>query len=144
MKRPLAIAGCFTLIALFGCSSDGLATHPVAGVVTLDGRPVEGAGVLFMPADGPPASGTTDAEGRYLLATGEQSGAVPGRHRVIITLMKTTGIEVAPGGMEGRIAPGGIRKQYIVPAKYSKPETSGLTADVAAGNAVHDFALSSK
>lgn len=88
--------------------------------------------------------GTTDEQGRYELTTGSRPGAVAGRHRVMITLEKTTGIEVTPEGLEGELSTGGIQHQFIVPEKYSKAETSGLTAHVGPAQAEHNFALSSK
>lgn len=143
MKRIITVLCLCGLIQLAGCSGDGLDTYPASGVVTLDGKPVAGAGVLFMPTDGPTASGTTDEQGRYKLMTGELEGAIAGPHRVMITLMKITGIEVTTDGLEGAIDTGGIKKEYIVPEKYSKIETSGLTAEVSDAKSEYDFALSS-
>src|SRR5258706_3906708 len=64
---------CFWLL-LFGllvdgCRKAGPEIAPVSGRVTLDGKPLEKADVVFQPDNGkPPASGRTDAEGRYELA----------------------------------------------------------------------------
>ncbi len=108
--------------------------------MTLDGQPVADAAVLFTPvAGGTPASATTDAQGRFQLATNNQPGAVPGEHRVTITKQTMHGI--APDGMPG---PGGIRIEWHVPERYSRAETSGLTATVGADKREFPFALSSK
>jgi len=60
----------------------------VSGTVTLDGKPVEGAVVNFIPIDQTPgggASGTTDAAGRYLLQPRRRGeGVVEGKYRVRI------------------------------------------------------------
>ena len=69
------------LLVSGGCNRSGLNLAHVEGVVTLDDKPVEDAAVLFLPDDptmGPPASGTTDAEGRYTLITANQPGAAIG------------------------------------------------------------------
>jgi hypothetical protein len=73
-------------VVLIGCGGRG--TTPVQGVVTLDGTPVAGATVLFMPdgQDGRrPASGFTSSDGTFRLTTYEpDDGALPGKYRVVI------------------------------------------------------------
>jgi len=64
---------CFWLLLLglliSGCRKSGAELAPVSGRVTLAGKPLEKADVVFQPDNGkPPASGRTDAEGRYELA----------------------------------------------------------------------------
>jgi hypothetical protein len=64
---------CFWLLLLglllVGCRKSGPELAPVSGRVTLAGKPLEKADVVFQPDSGkPPASGRTDAEGRYELA----------------------------------------------------------------------------
>jgi hypothetical protein len=64
---------CFWLLLLGllfnGCRKSGPEIAPVSGRVTLSGKPLEKADVVFQPDNGkPPASGRTDAEGRYELA----------------------------------------------------------------------------
>jgi len=112
---------------------------PVTGMVTLDGKPVADAAVLFTPVGGgPPASGTTDGEGRFQLTAVNQPGAVPGEHQVTITKQTMHGITA--DGMPG---PEGIRIEWHVPEKYSKPETSGLKANVSRQETDFTFTLSS-
>lgn len=142
LSRPVA-AACAALLAsaaVVGCGGSGLKLVPVSGEVTLDGQPVADAAVVFTPLQGgPPASATTDAQGRYQLATNNQPGAVPGEHRVTITKQTMHGI--TPDGMPG---PGGIRIEWHVPERYSRAETSVLTATVGADKREFPFALSSK
>jgi hypothetical protein len=64
---------CFWLLLLglliCGCSQSGPELAPVSGRVTLSGKPLEKADIVFQPDSGkPPASGRTDADGRYELA----------------------------------------------------------------------------
>lgn len=134
------------LSLLAGCGPDRPATAPLTGQVTLDGRPLAGAALIFSPvAGGRPAQAVTDADGRYQAWTFEPGdGALLGEHRVAVSLVKTTGAQATADGLEGATS-GPIRTESLIPAQYSRVETSGLTAQVAAGekNAA-DFALSSR
>jgi hypothetical protein len=69
---------------------------PVEGIVLLDGKPVDGATVTFVPdgGRGRPASGITDSEGHFQLTTQDQDGAVPGNYRVVVR--KTPGLARQP------------------------------------------------
>ena len=60
------------LLPAAGCGRGGLNLAPVEGIVTCDGTPVADAGVMFVPNElnvGPPATGSTDSEGRFKLVT---------------------------------------------------------------------------
>jgi hypothetical protein len=62
---------CFVSLAMSfaGCSKTGSDIAPVTGRITLDGKPLEKADILFQPEGSkPPSSGRTDADGRYQLA----------------------------------------------------------------------------
>jgi hypothetical protein len=73
-------------VVLTGCGGRG--TTPVQGVVRLEGTPVTGATVLFMPDGQPrgrPASGFTQSDGTFQLTTYRQDdGALPGTYRVVV------------------------------------------------------------
>jgi hypothetical protein len=118
----LALAG--SLWTFSGCDRSGLNLAPVSGVVTVNGAPVEKAGVLFMPQSGPFASGTTDAEGKFTLATANRPGALVGEHRVAISKTQTTSWQV-PGERLPR-----YETKHFLPQKYASPSTSELTAAV--------------
>ena len=106
----------------------------------LDGKPVEGAAVGFLPVSGGPvASGTTDAEGRLELSTMSRPGAPVGKHVVTVTKVKHSGINP-----DGTIAPDGIKTKWLVPEKYGEPATSGLRAVVDRDGLKRVFELSSK
>jgi hypothetical protein len=130
-----------------GCGRGLPTTHPVRGVVTLDGKPLQGAAVMLIPeAGGRPALGATNARGEFTLTTFRTNdGALPGRHAVTVVLKrKIGGVLAGPDGLSGPIAPGGIREQWIVPKKYSDPKTSGLSADVRRGMEPLRLELSSR
>ncbi len=82
------------LAAIAGCSR-GPEFAPVEGVVTINGRPMNDAEVVFMPDPGagtvgPTSAGYTDEKGHYSLATSKgQLGAIVGTHRVCIRDLTT-------------------------------------------------------
>jgi hypothetical protein len=124
---------------LVGCAGEPK-TAPVSGRVTLDGKPLANATVVFMPAAAgkraPPSSvGVTDKDGRYSLllsSASKKEGAVVGKHKVSITLGAAT-----DGATE---APRTVHKQ--LPRKYNR--NTELECDVpAAGRNDANFDLQS-
>ena len=69
---------------------------PVSGIITMDGKPLEGAEVVFAPqavedqaSVGPASVGTTDASGKYVLVTTKgEEGAMVTDHVVAVSLNK--------------------------------------------------------
>jgi hypothetical protein len=117
---------------LIGCGTNRPETVPLDGTVTLDGKPLAGAGVLLMPErGGRPATGTTDEAGHFRLSTFEPGdGALLGKHTVTVIKRVMTGVIVGEDGMMGVEAPGGAKTQWITPPRYADPKTSGLAVDV--------------
>lgn len=113
MKKIASIAMLsLGLLMLGGCSGNrNPPTSPVTGVVTLDGKPVSGASVVFNPAtpgEGHRAAGMTDPEGKFTLGTfvgGD--GAVKGSYNVVVTKWDSPGGEspYAYGGQAQTPAP---------------------------------------
>lgn len=74
--------------ALTGCARTGF--HSVSGVVTMGGQPVEGAIVIFHPADnteggGQVANGVTDSGGKFKMGTiNNGDGVKPGKYKVTV------------------------------------------------------------
>jgi hypothetical protein len=136
------------LTAALGCNSGGgnlPKTVPAAGVVTLDGKPVDGAQVVLVPAgEGKTgAFGTTDAQGRFSLRAYEQKpGAIPGEYKAQVS--KT--VEVRLTGPKGSLDGGDpVRFDYAVPARYTGAKTSGLTVTIPdSGNRDIQLTLTSK
>lgn len=156
----IAGAAALALTCCLGCGGDGPATHPVSGVVTLDGTPVEGATVTFHPAgsEGRSATGTTDASGKYELSTmARGDGAMLGSYRVTIAKYETPDGSVvqsdddAPGGelseeefeelYEEPDDEANPPSENVLPPQYANPTNSGFEAEVVAGENTHDFAL---
>jgi len=83
-------------LVLTGCGGGHV---PVTGVVTVDGKPVEGATVTFITEDGKQsASGQTDSSGNFSLSDSGKPGARPGSYKVIVT--KTKGAAMPTEGAD--------------------------------------------
>jgi hypothetical protein len=86
--RALAIPALLS-VSCVGCGGNSNpTTYKVIGVVTVDGKPIDGATVSFTDvANGPHAAvSKTDSEGKYALTTFEAGdGAVPGTYKVSVT-----------------------------------------------------------
>lgn len=99
----------------------------VKGKVTLDGKPLAGASLVFEPIDpGRASTATTDDNGEYeLIYIRKDKGAKVGAHTVRIT---------ASGQDSDR--------SELLPARYNIE--SNLKADVQRGENTIDFPLTSK
>ena len=144
------------LAGVVGCGPR-VVRYPVEGVVTLDGEPVKGASITFMPrGKGRPGIGETDADGRFALReAGMHDGVPPGDYDVLVMLAlwskaKTTKIPTGPPDENGKPTdlvevvevPPYVTK-WIVPERYSQRESSGLSASVKASARDLAFALTS-
>lgn len=110
-----------------GCGSDQPDLGRVRGVVTLDGEPLAGAQILFVPESGRPSSAETGLDGSYRLRyTADAEGALIGPHTVQIRT-----------AVDGRDDPASER----LPDRYHSP--SELAAEVKAGSNTIDFELTS-
>ena len=126
---------------LAGCGGYSQSAHlervvPAAGIVTYQGKPLEGYRVVFTPTDGRrPATGVTDPQGKFVLGTNTSNdGAPPGAHKVAFTWSPPqTG---QPGQETVLDSPDKLPKPKVrIPDKYNNPEKSGVTYDVPARGA---------
>lgn len=82
---PLLI-GAILMAAALGCGNRGPEVVPVAGVVTRDGKPVPKVFLEFIPDEGRPSWGVSDAEGKFALEYNKaKKGARTGSHTVRIS-----------------------------------------------------------
>ena len=133
-QQRFVISG-FVISGILGCG-DGANYAPVTGKVTLDGKPLAAAYLVFEPESGTPeqaSTGKTDSSGRYTLAVvgTQQPGALVGRHRVRLTT-------VAPDAMQDELS---TLPNDRIPARYQR---NPLTVEVSADGANEaDFDLKS-
>lgn len=72
------------VLCFVGCTKSDIAS--VEGTVTMDGKPLPGASIMFQPPGGRPSGARTDEDGKYVLNySGGRKGAIPGLNRVKIT-----------------------------------------------------------
>lgn len=122
-----------TVSGLVGCGSGAgnlPRTVPAAGVVTLDGKPVEGAQVVLVPAGEAVtgAYGVTDARGRFSLrAFDQKEGAIPGDYLVQVSKTIEVRLKGPPGSVDGGDP---VRFEHGVPARYTNAQTSGLKVTI--------------
>ncbi len=149
LARGLVLFAAMGLVASSGCGGDGkLACYPVKGTVIVDGKPADGATVMFVPVGGSeefnkqrPFS-QTDASGTYELRTFKPGDGAPvGDYNVMIRWLSTTSqsAEADPDRGSGPAAVDRLRGRYF------DPEKSGLSAKVEKGpNVIKPFELSVK
>lgn len=140
------VATAMIAVVVSGCSRNAKPTRtPVSGVVSYQGKPVEGATVSFSPiGTGVIATAITDSSGKYALHTFEEGdGAVPGDYRVTIAKMITE--DKMAGKSPDEISEAYIAMQargeaipqpqvkYLLPKQYATAETSTETASVKPG-----------
>ncbi|HEV3144277.1 MAG TPA: hypothetical protein VGZ47_10360 [Gemmataceae bacterium] len=138
--RRLALLLVVMLFA--GCSREPYRIAPVSGRVTLDGKPLANAAVVFSPLatkdsndPGPGSGAKTDAAGRFALTIvgKETKGAVVGKHKVRITMIP----EVDPNDDRPQ------RSKQPLPPRYSGKDTTLEFEVLPSGNNNADFNLTS-
>ncbi len=136
---------------LSGCGQDGEdrpeppVLVPVQGVVRVDGDPLPGAVVMFLPTDpkGTYSIGETDDEGRYKMTYLTSDGTTAGDYRVTVSdLMGTDG---KPQGISARTSPvfvsAMVDAEELLPPRYSHQGQTTLTAKVPPEGATIDIDL---
>ena len=140
---------------LMGCGGpkNGLTLVDARGIVKLDGKPVEGATVRFLPQR--PAGTTkfvaeesiaiTGSDGSYVLKAvheGNGKGAMPGPHKVVINKqMMKDGTELPKGDIDYAMMAHKIKE--IFPPTASDESQSTLTATVPPTGGTFDFDVES-
>jgi len=152
----VAAASVAAVFLAAGCGDGKKKLAKVSGVVKLDGKALDGATVVFHPADGGrPATGLTGADGHFTLSTYTSGdGAQVGEHKVVIT-KSTQGDVVAPTPSDSkammeamkdhdarRKAEAAKPKPAIVPASYGDLQKTPLKAAVPAEGDI-EFSLRS-
>lgn len=123
-------------LVLLGCShSDNPKTYPTDGKVSFKGQPITSGMVLLTPKDsGHAATGNLEKDGTFRLTTFQKNdGAVAGTYQVAIQVFPTEGAGLPGAEFAGKTPP--------VPPKYGSPASSGLIAEIKAGENHLDFAL---
>lgn len=118
-------------IVLAGCGGgNGLTTAPVKGKVLVNGQPLSHGTISFRPEAGSPATGEIRPDGTFTLTTFKPGdGAIVGTHEVLVVATERDAGTIPPPQPGEEVVMG----KSIIPQKYTSFSTSGLTADVVAG-----------
>lgn len=140
--RATAALAC---LVVCGCGSSSAPPQaedlPIRGTVTLDGKPLGGAQVVFMSADPPAAfAGTTKEDGSYQLQGLAGKAKCKGFCRVTISRMLRPDGTPPPAG-EPPATSGAMES---LPPKYSMANLTELTRDVPEAGGTFNFDLKSK
>jgi hypothetical protein len=140
------VALLFLLAATAGCGPDYPETAPVTGRVTWQGEPVVSGDVMFYPEEGRIARGAIQSDGSYTLTTFQsEDGALLGTHQVAIDASRVENPGPQAKSMMDeynvRLPDEEPRITWLVPEQYSRPQSSGLTAEVTEGENVINFEL---
>lgn len=124
-----AVASSAAMILVPAGCNDGPTLVPVSGAVTLDGKPLEGATLSFVPLPGNPVStaGTdaTGPDGNFRMTYDGRAGLAPGKYSVAVSKMeedRSSGKQVpevfAKASFEKQLM--GLTKETIPPQKLSR------------------------
>lgn len=131
------------LMKASGCGPAGPDVQMIKGVVTLDGKPVTAATVVFVPEGvGLMAAGKTDEAGAFVLnaSDGKKFGRGTTEGDYIVTLSKLTNVKIDPITGE----PTDIQlsePQELIPRTYTTAADSPLRATVVKGLNEYQFNL---
>jgi hypothetical protein len=132
----LRVGGSFVLsLVCLGCDR-GPEIASVEGTVTMDGKPLPNASVVFIPENGRPAGARTDERGHYVLEFTEgRQGAIPGKNWIRIN----TAAEASEAA-DGTPIPA---QRETIPAKYNTQSALEFTVEAGKKN-IANFDLDSK
>jgi hypothetical protein len=123
----LALAGACAASSAAGCGSRPI---PTKGTVTLDGRPLADASVIFLSQEpgGQDATGYTDADGVFQLTTFRRNdGAMPGLYKITVRYSKPADVPPNKSAADAQKAIGESQKAAVViPDIYSRPDMTIL------------------
>lgn len=133
-RSSISLLFFLAVIALVGCSASKKKTNIVRGKVTFDGKAVPNGTVMFVPEEGPTATGEIQSDGSYTLTTYVPGdGAVAGNYKVVIIAVQDQSNRLPED--RNPLPP------TIVPDRYTSAATTDLRAEVKEGENTIDFPL---
>jgi hypothetical protein len=131
-----------------GCNKNSvISTESVTGIVTLDGQPLEGASITFVPkSTGTSAYAQSGKGGYYVLQTLQGApgkGTTVGEYAVVVTKSEAVPSGETKNNSYGEDIPEMISKS-LLPEIYSSSNTTPLTFQVNTGTNKYDIVLQSK
>lgn len=156
-RTPTAVASwaiVLSVCSLTGCGSRGPRVEFVDGIVLLDGEPLDGATVFFIPnaergetPTGLSAAGRTKVDGTFQLnaSAGAPAGAGTAIGTYAVAVVKQQGPPIPEPDASGFLppAPPNMEVRDVVPKVYGSADTSPLRATVVSGRNTFRFELDS-
>ncbi len=145
MKSIAFILVLMGIAPLIGCSADDGTddlpeTVSAEGVLTLDGKPLEGASIVLSPSDtaGYAASAISGSNGKFRLQSFPmKEGAVPGAYQIAVTKSVESGgagawkpEDFGEDAAHAAESPPPSSMKNVLPVQYADPKTSGLSLTI--------------
>ncbi len=128
---PLLIL--FVGLTITGCGKGGPSLVNVSGSINVDGKPAEGATMIFFPNDASMTlipSAQADASGKFTIITDGKNGIPTGSYDVTVTWPDPSVKPTESQRMQGLAEPG----PDLLAGKYGKKGASGLKVDISAAS----------
>jgi hypothetical protein len=137
MRRHWMGSGIFILMVILGvggCSKFA----PVEGVVLLDGEPLAGVTVMFVPTETLPGRGgprqanaLTNSEGHFRLETVNKIGAIPATYKVMVSkkVLPPGEKPPTPGNM-GEMMAASAKMKESLPKIYTQQSSTPLVWEI--------------
>lgn len=123
------LAGAVVFCAFIAGCGGGNKLVQVSGSVAVDGKPAEGAALLFFPSgDGPVATASCNADGKYKIVCDGEQGIPQGSYSVAIRWPDPTVKPTAAQKMTGMFDEG----PDLLKGKYDSKQKTTLKADITA------------
>ena len=101
---------CVAVVITSGCGDGRPARVPISGQVLIDGKPVTQGSIAIIPENARASSSEIGPDGRFTMSCfDDKDGVVPGTH--VVTVISFEVIDSQS-------------RKWLVPPKYSDPETS--------------------
>ena len=127
---PGLIAACFVV----GCGASSEVLAPVGGKLLVDGEPLDGVVVTFVPekSNSGGGTGTTDATGAFSVTNLDQNlpGLPPGKYILAYSRMRLPDGSAAPEPKEGTPANPGLIRVETLPVHLLAPDRKVLANQV--------------
>ncbi|MFM2217228.1 MAG: hypothetical protein RL240_1546 [Planctomycetota bacterium] len=123
----------FVGLTLTGCGNGGPSLVNVTGTINVDGKPAEGATMIFFPNDAAMTlipSAQADAGGKFTVITDGKNGIPTGSYDVTVTWPDPSVKPTESQRMQGLSEPG----PDLLAGKYGKKGASGLKVDISASS----------
>ena len=120
-------------VSCLGCGKGGPSLVPVTGSVMVDGKPADGASLIFFARDASSTlipSAQADASGKFSIITDGKNGIPTGSYDVTVTWPDPSVKPTESQRMQGLIESG----PDLLGGKFGKKGTSGLAVDISASS----------